>query len=283
MKPAWLVAVVLAGACSSEHDSGRTPAPSSRAESRRSIDLPAAGEHVAIRGVELVPGAAPGVLELGYRIETTDPALQVPAQIMCRVGGYNVVYPSGGDGKHAGPRLASLFRPDPFAEPVEGCEVTFYAHDRPIAAACYRGGELAAGACPAGTFPRPRLQTDFAVDLSRAALELRHGAALVSGLFTLAQPLGEGRRFATQIRCEDQAGVASGEGELAFTPLEKIPVGASVYGPVAMFLDRTPQPTATCDLRVVSRATSGAPTEQIHARYCLTTGAVRAGDCPETQ
>jgi len=50
-----------------------------------------------------------------------------------------------------------------------------------------------------------------------------------------------------------------------------------------MFLDRTPQPTAVCDLRVVSRATSGAPTEQIHARYCLTTGAVRAGDCPETQ
>ncbi|HEU4615252.1 MAG TPA: hypothetical protein VFS15_24330, partial [Kofleriaceae bacterium] len=56
-------------------------------------------------------------------------------------------------------------------------------------------------------------------------------------------------------------------------------VGASVYGPIAMFLDRTPQPTAVCDLRVVSRAIDGAPTEQIHARYCLTTGAVRAGEC----
>lgn len=278
MRPWWLVAVV---ACSSEREARHDPAPiPPHEETRRSIDLGVEGAALSIRGVELAPALAPGVMELGYRVEAKDHTLHVPARIMCRVGGYNVVYPASTEGKRPGPRLAALFRPDPFSEAVEACEVVFFANDRQIAAACYRDHELVAGACPPGTFPPPRTTTDLSVELARAALELRHGTALVSGLFTLVQPLGEGQRFAMQIRCEDDAGTASGEGELAFLPLETIPVGASMYGPVAIFLDRTPQPTAMCELRVVSRAITGSPTEQVHARYCLTTGAVRAGDCP---
>jgi hypothetical protein len=295
VKP-WLV-IALVG-CGNERDVQREPPPAqsegrsfessgsdgqrgTAAAVRRSIDLRVEGAPVSIRGVELVPSSRErGVVELGYRAEAKAPSLQVPAQIMCRVGGFNIVYPASGDGKVSGPRLATLFRPDPFSEPVEACEVAFFVDRTQIATACFRDGALADGACPPGTFPPPPLRTTFAVELTRPALELRHGTALVSGLFTLARPLDEGRRFATQIRCQDDAGVATGEGELAFLPLDSIPVGASVYGPVAMFLDRTPSLDATCELRVVSRALAGLPTEQVHARYCLTTGAVRAGACP---
>ncbi len=289
MKPWWLLALV---ACSGERDTPREATPprpvggesSSDGPSwrRGSIDVQVTGAPISIRGVEIVPSPdSPGVLELGYRVEAKDPRLSVPARVMCRVGGYNVVYPASAEGKLPGPRLATLFRPDPFSEPVTACEAAFFVDERQVAAACYRDGELVNGACPPDTFPPPRRLTEQSVEIARAMLELRHGTALVSGLFTLAEPLADGRRFATQIRCEDAAGVATGEGELAFLPLDRIPVGASVYGPAAIFLDRTPAPDAICELRVVSRALSGAPTEQIHAHYCLTTGAVRAGECPE--
>lgn len=278
VKPFWLVLLV---ACSREQAEPRDQVRPTHTASRRSIDVTVKDAPLSIRGVELTPSPrSPGVLELGYRVESRDASVRVPARIMCRVSGYNVIYPSGSEGKVAGPRLAALYRPDPFNEPADACEVTFLLHDQPIAAACYRDGELVDGACPAGTFPPPPRATSFSVEIARAALELRHGTALVSGLFTLAEPLAAGRRFATQIRCEDDAGVATGEGELAFLPLDRIPVGASVYGPVAIFLDRTPEPSATCELRIVSRAIEASPTEQIHARYCLTTGAVRAGPCP---
>jgi hypothetical protein len=279
MKPCWLVVLV---ACSSERDAPRDPPAAPPAGARQSIDPRVSRAEVSIRGVELTPSArSPGVLELGYRVEAKDASLHVPARIMCRVGGYNVVYPTSDEGKRPGPRLATLFRPDPFAEPVEACEIAFFVNGTQVATACYRSRELADGACPAGTFPAPPRASEFSVELTRAILELRHGTALVSGLFTLAAPLEAGRQFATQIRCEDDAGIASGEGELAFLPLASIPVGASVFGPVAMFLDRTPAASAMCDVRIVSRATAGAPTEQVHARYCLTTGAVRAGDCSQ--
>jgi hypothetical protein len=277
VKPYWFVLVI---ACSREQAEPRERVPPAQPASRKSIDVTVKDAPLSIRGVELAASPrSPGVLELGYRIESRDKTVQVPARIMCRVSGYNIVYPSSNEGKVAGPRLAALYRPDPFSEPADACEVVFSLHDRPIAAACYREGELADGACPAGTFPPPPRATTFSVEIVRASLELRQGTALVSGLFTLVEPLDSGRRFATQIRCEDAAGVASGEGELAFLPLDRIPVGASVYGPVAIFLDRTPDANATCELRVVSRAIEVSPTEHVHARYCLTTGAVRTGPC----
>lgn len=277
MKPWWLVAVV---ACGSQREPNSEPAPAApRSDSRRSIDVQVTGAPISIRGVEIVRSSAPGVLELGYRVEAKDRNVSVPARVMCRVAGYNVVYPASEEGKVPGPRLATLFRPDPFAEDVGACQAEFFVDERRVAAACYVNDELVDGECPPGTFPPPPRTTELSVELTRAMLELRHGTALVSGLFTLVEPLAEGRRFATQIRCEDAAGVATGEGELAFLPLHRVPVGASMYGPVAIFLDRTPERDAVCDLRVVSRATRGAPTEQIHARYCLTTADARAGDC----
>lgn len=283
MKPLLVLAGAAIGACSSESEKRSEPPILERPEPRRSIDVTVSGAPISIRGVELAPvSRTPGVMELGYRVETSDRSINVPARIMCRVGGYNVVYPSPSDGKIAGPRLASLFRPDPFNEPVQACEVAFFVSGKQVAAACYRDAALVDGACPDPTFAPPPRATKFSVELTRASLELRHGTALVSGLFTLAEPLAAGHKFAMQIRCEDSAGVASGEGELAFLPLDSIPVGASVYGPVAIFLARTAEPTAECALRIVSRATSGAPAEQIHARYCLTTGVVQAGDCSGT-
>jgi hypothetical protein len=279
VKPWWLVVLV---ACSSERsEPPPRPAPP-LGEGRHSVDLTVSGAPLSIRGVEIAPWPkSPGVLELGYRVEARDRSLQVPARITCHVGGYNVVYPSGGEGKVAGPRLAALYRPDPFSETASACEIVFSLGERPIAHACYQGGALRDGACPADAFPPPRRTTQGSVELTRASLELRHGTAIVSGLFTLFEPLAPDRRFATQIQCDDSTGTASGEGELAFLPLDRIPAGSSVYGPVAIFLDRTPEPTASCELRIVSRATSGAPTEQVHARYCMTTGAVRAGACSQ--
>jgi hypothetical protein len=255
-----------------------------QSEARHSIDVAVSGANVSIRGVELRPSPrARGVFELGYRFETIDKTTIVPAEITCRVGGYNLVYPSSDEGKVQGRRLTALYRPDPFVNEVpEACEIRFWlGRERVIAHACYRGGELSDGACPAATFGAPPRTTEYSVELTRAALELRHGTALVSGIFTRFAPLAAGRRFATQIRCEDQQGVATGEGELAFLPLERISPGSSIYGPAAIFLDRTPDPTAQCELRIVSRAADGPPTEEIHGRYCLTTGAVRAGDCSQ--
>jgi len=275
-----LWAFLLVIACSPERDEPRAAPP--RVESRTSIDVHVTGAQLSIRGVELTPSPrAPGVMELGYRIEASDKSLQVPARIMCRVSGYNVVYPSGGDAKVAGRRLAALYRPDPFNEPVSACEVAFTLAGRTIASACWREGELADGACATGTFSPPPRATTFPVEIARASLELRHGTALVSGLFTVFEPLAATRRFVTQIRCEDSAGASTGEGELAFLPIDELSAGTSMYGPVAIFLDRTPDPSANCELRLVSRATVGVPTEQLHARYCMTTGAVRAGDCAQ--
>jgi hypothetical protein len=283
VKPWWIVVGVVA-ACSRDSDEPREvrePAPRG-SESRRSIDVSVHDAPLSIRGVELTPSPrSRGGLELGYRIEARDRSLQVPAQIMCRVGGYNVVYPSGDEGKVVGPRLAALYRPDPFNEQAKACEVAFLLADRRIAAACYRDGVLFDGPCGADTFPPPPRKTAFSVELAHGSLELRHGTALVSGLFSVFEPIARNRRYATQIRCEDDSGVASGEGELAFLPLDRISAGASMYGPVAIFLDRTAQPNATCELRLISRAIDGPPTEQLHARYCMTTGAVRAGDCSQ--
>lgn len=274
MRPWWLVALV---ACSDERQQRK---PLKIEHSRRSIDVTVTGAPISIRGVELARGRDIGALELGYRVEANDTTINVPARITCRVGGHNVVYPSSGAGKVAGPRLTSVFRSDPFVEEPQVCEVGFYVADRRVASACYRGGEIKDGACAVGTFAPPARRTQYSIELAQPALELHDGSAVISALYTVLDPLPSNRQLAGQIRCEDAKGVATGEGDFAFVPLDQLTPGTSVYGPLAIFLDRTPTHDATCELRIVSRATTGgAPTEQVHARYCLTVGAVQAGGC----
>ena len=274
MKPWWLLAIV---ACSEKRER-REPLSIER-DGRRSIDVTISGAPITIRGVELVPGRDIGVLELGYRVQASDTRIAVPARITCRVAGHNVIYPDSDAGKVAGPRLTSVFRADPYVEQPQLCEVGFYVGDRRVGSACYQRGELHDGACAPGSFTPPARTTQFSVELVQPSLELHDGSAVISALYTLLDPLPPGRRLAGQIRCEDASGVATGEGDFAFVPLDQVGAGMSVYGPLAIFLDRTPAHDAACELRIISRGTEGPPIEQVHAQYCLTTGAVRAGGC----
>jgi hypothetical protein len=291
VRPLAVVAALGCGSSEREPPARGQPDPLGAAAGKRSIDVSVDRAGVAIRGVEVTPGKREGELEVGYRVDATA-GVRVPARVMCRVAERNVVYPDDATGKVAGPRLTSVFRPDPFRDPVRTCEIVFSVRnaedgvDRPIARACWDGGELRDGACPATAFAPPPVTASGSVALERASLELHDATAVVTALYTLVEPLPAGRQFAAAIACKDAAGTTSGEGALAFVPLDTIPVGASIYGPLTVVLERTPwtpSPDASCDVRLVSRATSrvvdgGAP-EQTHARYCITARAVRAGPC----
>lgn len=283
MKPRWLGVLV---ACSPE-GSGRIepPAPVVRDEARQSIDVSSTGVPVTIRGVEVVPRPDHS-LEVTYRVDAKGPAL-VPARTMCRVGDRNVVYPMTVAGKVAGPRLASLYRPDPFNQAPHACEVLFfYAPDertpwRDTGRACWQGGKLRDGACPADSFPPPVLPTAGGVVLEKAALELHDSTAVVTALYTLALPLERDRRLLASISCDDATGKTSGQAAFTFLPLEEIPPGSSVFGPLTIPLERTPAADASCSLDIFSRVrvadSSGG--RRIHAQYCLTAHTVRAGGC----
>lgn len=271
--------------------SGDRIAPSGKRSIDVSIDRAVTGGAVAIRGVEITPGRREGELEVGYRVDASS-SVRVPARVMCRVGGRNVVYPDTATGKIAGPRLTSMFRPEPFREPVRTCEIVFslvdaeHGSERMIARACWEADVLRDGSCAAAMFAPPVFNAGAgsgtasgSVALERASLELHDSTAVVTALYTLVEALPAGRRFAAAIACKDAAGVTSGEGALAFVPLHTIPVGASIYGPLTVVLERTPAADASCDVRLVSRATTMGAPEQTHARYCITSRAVRAGPC----
>ena len=272
-------------ACSQERN--EPPPASHPVTTRTSIDVTVHGAPVSIRGLELVPSGKS--LELGYRVEASNNALSVPGEIMCRVHGYNLVYPATTSGKVAGPRLTGLFKPDPFSEAPTLCEISFRLDQRRIGAACFHDGELTDGACPEGSFPPPppdqgalsALVGRVGVTLEHAALELREDAAVVTAIYTLVTPLPAGHRLAAHISCDDAAGPIVGEAGFAFVPLDRLPAGSSVYGPVAILLDRKPAQLAACDLRFLSRATDArsGSSEQEHAHYCVTTAAIRVGRC----
>lgn len=250
---------------------------------RQSIDVSSLGAPLHIRGLEVAPQPG-GRLAVSYRVDASGPAL-VPARTMCRVGDRNVVYPMSASGKVAGPRLSSVYRPEPFAETPAVCQIDFlYAPTeqtrwQPAGHACWQGGVLRDGACPLASFPPPELATAGAVVLERTALELHDSSATVTALFTLAQPITDDRRFAAAIRCSDPAGEIAGEAALTFVPLGEIPVGASVFGPITFPLERTPAPDARCVLDILSRSVGGSSGDRIHAQYCVTTHSVRVGRC----
>lgn len=280
----WIVIVV---ACGSDRDDRATkpPAVGPGAVARRSIDVtPVPGAPVTVRGleVELRPR---GELDVTYRVDAKGGAI-VPARTMCRVGDRNVVYPMSTSGKVAGPRLSSVFRPAPFSDAASACEIVFFhapdAQSRLAIAgrACFEAGKLRDGACGGASFPAPQLPTAGAVVLERAAIELHDSSATVTALYTLAQPIGDDRKLAGTIACEDATGKVTGETALTFVPLEDVPVGASVFGPLTFPLERTPAPDAKCSVLIVSRTVGVAPGgERVLAQYCVTAHSVVVGRC----
>jgi hypothetical protein len=281
-----LALVVLAGACSSadRDDRAAPPATSVPSAPRTSIDITVTGVPVSIRGVE-AHARPDGDVEITYRVEAKDAGL-VPTLTMCRVAGRNVVYPMAPAGKVAGPRLSSLFRADPFNEPVSVCLITFVYMASEVAlsqvagSACFEAGTLRDGPCPPSSFPPPELPAAGAIVLEQSLLELRDNSAVVTALFSLTQPVERDRRLLATLRCEDPRGATTAEAGLPFVPLQEIPVGGSVYGPVTFALERTPAPEARCALQIVSRPVGDNPGgERVHAHYCLTKTTVRTGRC----
>ena len=282
MKP-WLL-VALAACSPSRED---VPAAQRRTESRKSIDIKMPpGLLFSVRGVEIARGPKHS-LELTYRVESSDPKLELPGEITCRIQGFNLVYPMTATGKIPGPRLTSLWRPDPFAEDPEHCQIDWLMNEATYASACYRGGELVTGACPPGSFPKrtedelkKNLAGAFVVDLVHATFSVHEGAATTSGIFTILERLQDGHRIIAQLACDDSRGPIRGETGMPLVPLERISVGASVYGPAAILLDRTPADGAPCVFRLVSRGSSGPPHEKELAKYCVTAGSPTVLTCP---
>jgi hypothetical protein len=278
------LAFAALAACSGDRDNRAAPAPTVPNTPRTSIDLSVTGAPVSVRGVEVV--ARPdGDLEVTYRTDAKAPAL-VPARTMCRVGGRNVVYPMAMTPAVPGARLSSLYRADPFNEPTVVCQILFFYFASDIGApqiagrACFERGTLRDGMCPDTSFPAPELASAGAIVLEQPLLELRDNSAVVTALYTLAQPVAVDRRLLATLRCDDPKGATTAEAGLAFVPLGDIPVGASLYGPVAFALERTPSPEAQCSLQIVSRPVGDGPGgERVHAQVCLTTRTVRAGGC----
>jgi hypothetical protein len=88
----------------------------------------------------------------------------------------------------------------------------------------------------------------------------------------------EGHRIVAQLFCN--AGRITGEAGMPLVPLERLAVGASVYGPAAILLERTPSDGAPCVFRLVSRAAQGPPNEKELAKYCVTAGTPTVLTCP---
>jgi hypothetical protein len=276
---------VALAACSPSRED--VPPPQRRVEPRQSIDIqmPATAPF-SIRGVEVARGPNHS-LELGYRLEAASSSLNIPGELTCRVQGFNLVYPAAATGKVPGPRLTGLWRPDPFAADPEVCQIDWLLNDASYASACFRGGELVTGACPAGSFP-PRTEDElktslagkFMVDLVHATFAVRDGSATVSGVFTKLDRFAEGHRILAQLSCHDPAGRISGEASMPLVPLERLVVGASVFGPAAFLLERTPADGANCVFRLVSRAVKDPSVEKELAKYCVAAGTSTVLTCP---
>jgi len=246
-------------------------------KSSKPIDLPDAG----ITGVQLIPVVAMDQGSAHAEKGVFDVRWHEPKRhdsgVVCRIESYNLAYFGQPDlDESAAPdEHEVLYRPDPFVLDPKVCEVRFVDAKRQVVArACYQDGTMTEGACPAGTFPPPKLPDRMAIDVQGASVhrEGGDGSGLgVKALFTIGQPPAQEVSFA--IRCD---GVTSepdpGEG---FVPLSRLAAGETLYTWQLVFTmnKRLTGDPKQCELRVFTKT-------KTLGTFCIAEGSTEPGPCP---
>jgi hypothetical protein len=245
-------------------------------KSSQPIDLPDAG----ITGLQLVPivamhdgsaAAEKGVFDIRWR----EPKRH-DSGIVCRIESYNLAYfgePDLDEGAKPDEHEV-LYRPDPFVLEPKVCEVRFLDdHHAVIARACYQDGTMTAGACPAGTFPPPKLPDGMAVGVQGASAHQSGNSTIqIKALFTVARPLADEPSFA--LRCDGNTSKPD-EGE-GFVPLSRLAAGESLYTwKLAPFMNKpvTSDPKQ-CELRIFTK-------KRTLGTACIAEGSTEPGPCPK--
>ncbi len=290
MKRALLLLAVAA--CSSKHappattgsaagsaqGSARvTPAPPMPRPTMKAsppIDLPDA----AITKLRVMPFVAMGQngsasAEKGvFGIEWTS-ASHYDATTVCRIEAYNLAYSGMQDlNDSAKPdEHDALYRPDPFVLDPHVCELRFSDGKKIVARACYRDGALDAGACPAGTFPPPKLPEKMAIDVQGASLALTNGGGLqVKAMFTVGKALPDAKTSFSIVCDGIPSQPAAGEG---FVPLSKLAAGETLFTWQLSFFMNKPltKLPAKCELTVTNKTKLGT--------FCIHEGSTEPGAC----
>lgn len=283
----WLLLVALA-ACSSKSapppppakGSAQPPPPAKPALPRPTmkasppIDLPDAGiTKLRVMPFVSVDGKGSASVEKGsFNVEWTAKPKYDEATV-CRVEAYNLAFFSFQDlNDDAKPNEhEALYHPDPFVIDPHVCEVRFADKGKIIARACYTDGALVAGACPAGSFPAPKLPDKMAMDMQGASLSLTNeGGVQVKAMFTAGKALPDDKTtFA--IVCD---GVKSkpdpGEG---FVPLSRLLAGETLFEWQLSFVMDKPFKALPkqCQLTITNKTQLGT--------FCIHEGSTDAGRC----
>ena len=252
------------------------------------VDIPTSESKLTLTGVTLLPVASvgadgkltheAGVFHIEFQAAGTG---AVRLETMCRVGTKNLVFTLGTtseDLTDKGVRVSSAFRPDPYKVAPKVCELHFYyrtakfaLHEVQVATACYRNNAITEGRCPPDAFPPPAFPDGFTAAIEPQSLQFVESALQVRAVVTVGARLAEGMEYSAVARCEvDKKQIARGEDDLGFLDLASLPPGASVEGPLVVFLDHQPHEDARCELQLTSVPKSGkAAKRTIHATYCL--------------
>ena len=252
----------------------KPPLPHPTMKASPPIDLPEA-DITKLRVVPIVAmdtrgsgSAEKGVFDIHWTASAHHDAATV-----CRIEAYNLAYFGAQDlDADAKPdEHEAMYRPDPFVLDPHVCEVRFADKGKLVARACYTDGTLVAGACPAGTFPPPKLPDKMAIDMQGASLLLTNdGGVQVKAMFTTDKPLPD-KNTTFAIVCDHVAGKAmTGEG---LVPLSRLQAGETLYTwELAFFMDKklTALPKQ-CELTVTNKTKLGT--------FCIHEGSTDSGRC----